>query len=1405
MFFMFLLMNHGRVSAKSARSGPVKPRPLPNEIPQVIPQDLSAEMLSAEMLPPWENIPQGWSQGLLGNELKQFDPDNVIPVPETINPNTGTTNPANWLIQGAPRLPEFQVPKLFILDQCTGTTIMCLAGVVGKEAGSSIATFDTDSELVGIDNRSSVCMSPHRSDFIGKLIKSKRFIKAFGGTKSFDIYIGTLKWVFDDDEGVERTVYVPESFYIPEAPARLLSPQHWAQEAYAMSDTGDPDATYCETFHNRAMLYWGEKPYVKTVSIDSQNVFTFGLKSGFDKFSAFCTEVAYDAEKDEYAPDCTDEFLDDESVTSTVMDIETLDDFDLDDSSEVPEGVLTDSEGENSDSEGEEVDLDGEKAVEQTEWILDTQREDPSAELLRYHYKFGHPGFRRLKAMARKGTIPKRLADCPNPVCAACLYGKAHKRPKRTKAKAKHVPRPVSKPGDCVSVDVLVSATPGLIAQMRGFLTRQRYKYAAVFIDHYSDFSYVHLMTNQDGDNICAAKAAFEKYCLANGVNVQHYHTDNGIFACRQWQDDCTAKRQGFTYSGVNAHHQSGRVERRIRSLQDQGRSMLIHANHRWSTAITAHLWPYAIRAANDSLNATPAARFKHDLSPLQVFSGTAVDVNHRHWNPIFCPAYVLTGPLQTTGIQDKWRERSTPGIYLGRSPLHARSVALVLNLKTGRVSPQFHVALDPTFSTVSGRDGTQPPVSLWQMQCGFRKGNKHLASEETHSVEPEFISPSDVQEASDVPETVSDPDDRGNPEQDSPVNPVTTDEGMTSPTESEPPGLVARSTTQSQSRDARARRSQDAPAPRRSTRSGRGQSAPTFAEQHGQYYGGRSTSAQAIAGEIFAFQALFAKDEDTATCMAASSDPDTMYFHQAMREPDAPEFLEAAQEEFGKHLKDGTFEIIPLSEVPEGFKLFPAVWAMKRKRKVRTREIYKRKARLNFDGSKQKKGDYDQTFAPVASWESVRILLALVLRNSWHTIQLDYVLAFPQAPVDRECYMQIPKGIKIDAPGKWALRVHKNIYGQKQAGRVWNQYLVDKLVNQVGFKQSKHDECVFYRGNVMYVLYTDDSILAGPDKDELKQVIADIKSAGLDVTEEGDIEDFLGVNIDRVDDDTYHLSQPHLIEQILRDLNLDGENVQTKETPSPLSRVLGAHKSSAEFDGHFHYRSVIGKLNYLEKCSRPDIAYATHQCARFSSDPRKEHGEAVKWLGRYLRATRDKGIYIRPTDDTFKVWADADFSGNWIPEEAEGEPDTARSRSGYIMSYLGCPILWKSQLQTEIALSSTESEYIALSQAARKVKPLMLLIQEMKKEGFNVGCSTPTVKCTLFEDNSGTVYLANAPSMRPCTKHINVKYHHFRSMVASRALRIEKTSSEEQLADFLTKQSSIELYLAHRMAIMGW
>ena len=95
-------------------------------------------------------------------------------------------------------------------------------------------------------------------------------------------------------------------------------------------------------------------------------------------------------------------------------------------------------------------------------------------------------------------------------------------------------------------------------------------------------------------------------------------------------------------------------------------------------------------------------------------------------------------------------------------------------------------------------------------------------------------------------------------------------------------------------------------------------------------------------------------------------------------------------------------------------------------------------------------------------------------------------------------------------------------------------------------------------------------------------------------------------------------------------------------------------------------------------------------------------------------------------------------------------------------------------------------------------------LVKEMKVKGYNVGCTTPTVKCTLFQDNSGALTLAKSPAMRPRTKHINVKYHHFRMAVANEEIKLKVVKSEKQPADLLTKQSEYKLFVAHRESIMG-
>ena len=314
-----------------------------------------------------------------------------------------------------------------------------------------------------------------------------------------------------------------------------------------------------------------------------------------------------------------------------------------------------------------------------------------------------------------------------------------------------------------------------------------------------------------------------------------------------------------------------------------------------------------------------------------------------------------------------------------------------------------------------------------------------------------------------------------------------------------------------------------------------------------------------------------------------------------------------AMQKEVNDQMENGNFSIIKRSEVPKGKIILPAVWQMKRKRNIRTRKVKKYKARLNLDGSRQSKGiHYDQTYAPVTSWKFIRLLLILIVKCGWHSRQIDYVLAFPQAPIEKELYMYVPKGFEIEGNNKdYVLKVHRNVYGQCQASRVWYKYLSNKLIKELKFTQSKIDECIFYRGRMIYMLYTDDSILAGPCNKEIDEIIKDLRKAKLNITDEGDIEDFLGVNITKKKNGAIHLTQPHLVDQILDDLNMAQEKVKLKSTPAMVSKLLKRDEQGTNFDKSFHYRSIIGKLNYLERGTRSDISYITHQCARFAESPK--------------------------------------------------------------------------------------------------------------------------------------------------------------------------------------------------------
>ena len=280
--------------------------------------------------------------------------------------------------------------------------------------------------------------------------------------------------------------------------------------------------------------------------------------------------------------------------------------------------------------------------------------------------------------MALSGRIPRWLATCKEPLCSACLYGKASKRQWRYKGdNDTNIAKTATSPGEIVLVDQLESPTPGFIAQLKGILTKDRYHAATVFMDQYSQYTYVHLQQTLSSKDTLEAKQAFERHCKNHNVNVWHYHADNGHFADNAFITHAKKiKQQTLSYCGVGAHFQNGIAEQSIWQIQDQARTMLIHAKHKWPQAISAHLWPYACHMAAHVHNIAP--RDKDGKTPANLFTKQTRPPKARYNHTFGCPAYILHRDLQGSKKINKWIKRARVGINLGPSPKHASTVSLI-------------------------------------------------------------------------------------------------------------------------------------------------------------------------------------------------------------------------------------------------------------------------------------------------------------------------------------------------------------------------------------------------------------------------------------------------------------------------------------------------------------------------------------------------------------------------------------------------------------------------------------------------------------------------------------------------------------------------------------------------------
>ena len=219
-------------------------------------------------------------------------------------------------------------------------------------------------------------------------------------------------------------------------------------------------------------------------------------------------------------------------------------------------------------------------------------------------------------------------------------------------------------------------------------------------------------------------------------------------------------------------------------------------------------------------------------------------------------------------------------------------------------------------------------------------------------------------------------------------------------------------------------------------------------------------------------------------------------------------------------------------------------------------------------------------------------------------------------------------------------------------------------------------------------------------------------------------------------------MKQTGLIKRIIEAVGLDDGSVKGKYTPSeskPLVKDVHGHAAS----GAFSYSSVVGMLLYLSGHTRPDITFAVNCCARYMFCPKHSHELALKRIGRYLKQTSDRGMVMSPSSDVCKIdaYPDADFAGMYGHEE-HTDPACAKSRTGFIITFVECPVLWQSKLQTETALSTMEAEIIALSACCRELFPIIDMVSSVTNS-VNLPIGKTTMNVSIHEDNSGALVLS--------------------------------------------------------------
>ena len=476
-------------------------------------------------------------------------------------------------------------------------------------------------------------------------------------------------------------------------------------------------------------------------------------------------------------------------------------------------------------------------------------------------------------------------------------------------------------------------------------------------------------------------------------------------------------------------------------------------------------------------------------------------------------------------------------------------------------------------------------------------------------------------------------------------------------------------------------------------------------------------------------------------------------------------EWVAATNSEIQALEDNHTWSMVPL---PPGHRPIGCKWVYKIKYHA-DGSIERYKARLVAKGFTQREGiDYKDTFAPVAKLITVRCLLAVATVRNWPLHQMDVQNAFLHGELSEEVYMLPPPGYHRQGENV-VCRLHKSLYGLKQASRSWFRRF-SCAIQEIGYQQSRADYSLFtqVRGNsiTIVLLYVDDMVITGNDE----KAISDLKqflNSCFKIKDLGPLKYFLGIEVARSQAGITVCQRKYTLD-ILEEAGLLG----TKPATVPMEPDLVLSETGSEaLKDPTRYRRLVGKLIYLT-ISRPEITYSVNTLSQFMQIPKLHHLKAAHRLLQYLKAAPGQGLLFPSNSPLHLIgYCDADWARC---------PITRRSVTGYCI-FLGKSLVsWKSKKQTTVSRSSAEAEYRSMAAATCELSWLRYLLKDL-----HVAHPQPA---RLFCDNQAALHIAVNPVYHERTKHIEIDCHTVRERIQRGEIKTAYVATGKQIADILTK-----------------